>query len=293
MHGSLCLHRGALYVGRHEKTARVRVYDLDGHERSGGFSFRDPRSGRSQVSGLAVDDDRQIWVADTPCSRVRAFSLFGAEVGGLGLPLDEPLVDPPEPCARGRARSPIDVAVAGDRDEGRLVVACAGEQRHAVQIFDLSGAFLRSLRPAGKAEGRFSRVRGVALLGRFLYVAESGRRRVQVFRDGDFHFAFMPTGSRGARLEPVAIAPLDDGRMVIACGGARGALLLVDGAGHTLRVLAGPGEGEGHVFHANDVTAELGASDADGRVAVMDRDGERVQVFTLAGRCHGAFAERA
>ena len=109
MHGSLCLHRGALYVGRHEKTARVRVYDLDGHERSEGFTFRDPRAGRSVVAGLAVDDDRQVWIADTPCSRVRRFTLFGREVGGLGLGLDAPLPDPPEPCAKGVVRAPVDV----------------------------------------------------------------------------------------------------------------------------------------------------------------------------------------
>jgi len=293
MHGSLCLHRGALYVGRHEKTARVRVYDLDGHERSEGFKFKDPRAGRSVVAGLAVDDDRQIWIADTPCSRVRTFTLFGRAGGGLGLGIDEPLPDPPEPCAKGVVRAPVDVAVEGDVDAGRLVVACGGERRYAVQLFDLSGAFLGSLRPGGNPVGLFSRVRGVAASGRFVYVAESGKGRVQVFRDGDFHFAFDVPGHRGARLEPTAVAPLQDGRMVVACTGRESAVLFLDGAGRLIRVLATSGEGPGSVDHPSDVVAEEASSERASRVAVIDRDAERVQVFTLTGRCYGTFAERA
>ena len=293
MQGSLALHRGSLYVGRQDKTARVSIYDLDGHERAPGFSFRDPRAGRSVAAGLAVDDDRQVWVADTPSSRVRTFTLFGREVGGIGLALDDAPEDPPWTDAPAVIRAPVDIAVEGDTDQGRLAIACAGERRHAVQLFDVSGGLVRSLRPGGDPHGRFRGVRGVALRRRFLYVAEAGGRSVQVFRDAAFHFAFSVPCRGGGRFEPVAVAPLDDGRMVVACGGHPSALLLVDGSGQLRRVLAEEGEEPGAVSQPGDVVVEPGADERTGRVAVIDRDGERVQVFTLTGRAYGSFVERA
>ena len=84
MHGSLALARGLLLVGEQAKTARVRAFDLGGRELELGSSFRDPLAGRSAVGGLAVDEDSTILVADTPADRVRRFSFFGREVGGIG-----------------------------------------------------------------------------------------------------------------------------------------------------------------------------------------------------------------
>ena len=293
MHGSLALHRSLLFVGSEEKTARVRVFDLDGHECVDGFAFRDPRAGRSEAAGIAVDEDRRIWVADPPASRVRRFSIFGREEGGIGLGLEEELETPPWRDARGVVRGPVDVAVSGNGEEGQIVVACAGERRHAVQCFDVALGYTHSPRPCGDPLGRFRGVRGVALRGRFLYVAEAGGARVQVFRDGAFHFAFSIPVRGGGRFEPVALAPLSDGRLVVACSGSVSALLLVDGTGRLLSTLAAQGEGEGEVSVPGDVVVEEEARDAASRVAVVDRDGARVQVFTLEGRCYGAFGEPA
>jgi len=300
MVGSLALRSSLLYVGREEKTARVRVYDLDGHVVSGGFSFRDARLGRSVAAGIAVDEDRRLWVADTPASRVRRFTLFGREDGGLGLDLDAPLAEGDaatlsvgNPDGPGLVRLPVAVAVEGNGEEGRLAVGCDGERRHAVQLWDVERGYVLSPRPCGDPHGRYRGVRGVALLGRFLYVAEAQAGRLQVFRDGSFHFAFSVPAGGDARFEPVGVAPLSDGRMVVATTGRTDALLLVDSAGRLLRVLAESGDEEGRVRHPGDVVVEERASDAATRIAVIDQDAERVQVFTLEGRCYGAFRERA
>ncbi len=292
MTGSLALHRGSLYVGSEEKTARVRVFDLDGRERNPGFSFRDARAGRSAAAGVAVDDDRRVWVADTPCSRVRCFSIFGKEETGLGLALDAPLATPPFDDARGRITVPVDVVVRGDSEEATIVVASGGERRHAVQVFDLARGYVYSPAPDGRPHGTFRGVRGIALSGRFLYVADATGGRVHVYRDGGFHFSFTLRTAGGAPFEPVAVAPFEDGRMVIACAGAASALLLVDPSGVLERVLAEDGEHDGGVAHPGDVVCE-GAGGAGARVAVIDRDAERVQIFTREGRCYGAFAARA
>ena len=49
------------------------------------------------------------------------------------------------------------------------------------------------------------------------------------------------------------------------------------------------GEEEGGFANPSDIAVEPGATDRDTRVAVVDRDGDRVQVLTLEGRCYGTF----
>jgi hypothetical protein len=58
-------------------------------------------------------------------------------------------------------------------------------------------------------------------------------------------------------------------------------------------VLAGHGREEGAVFEPNDVAVDPHAAEPDARVAVIDRDGDRVQLFSLEGRCFGVFEELA
>jgi len=290
---SLALKNGVLYVGRHYRTAHVRAYDLDGRELWGGFSFRDSRLARSEVAGLTVDDDRNVWIADTPVSRVRRFSVFGREIGGIGLPLDRPIEagrsGGSDTDRAGIVREPMDVVARGDADGLRLVVAMGGERRHAVQVFDEAGRLVRSLRPMGRPDGRFQGVCRVAASGSRIYVIEAARRRIQVFREGEFHFSFGLDGDA----EPRAVAPLEDGRLLLASDGPDGGLMLLSASGTVLRVLAAPGRDEGCVEHVGDAVVQPGGADARRRVVVIDRDGDRVQVFTLAGRCYGSFEARA
>jgi len=121
-------------------------------------------------------------------------------------------------------------------------------------------------------------------------VCERGGGRVQVFRDDEFHFAFQLPPAGGAKFEPVAAALLRDGRAVIATSGEASSLLLVDRSGRLLRVIAEAGSESGCLVHPADVVVAEEQEDHDTRVLVIDQDGDRVQVFTLEGRCFGAFA---
>ena len=282
MQGSLALHKGSLFVGQYEKTAHVTVHDLDGHRLPGGFSFRDEAAGRSSVSGISVDEDRRIWIADAPAGVVRTFTLFGAEVGAMG-----------ESSSRERPGSlgtPVDVCAEGDADEGHLLIASGGERRYGLNLFDGAGGVSRTLRSLGEPEARYGGLAGVSLRERFAYAAEVLAQRVQVFRDGEFHFAFSVPSRQGA-FEPTAVAPLADRRMVLAVRGQASAVLLVDSAGRLLACLAEAGIGEGRVANPSDVVVQEGVDDRATRVFVIDRDGVRVQVFNLEGRCYGSFLE--
>lgn len=283
MHGCLALSNGVLYVGRHEQTAHVRPYDLDGRALGPGFSFRGPAGEACTLVGVAVDDDHHVWVADGGSPQIRAFSLFGREVAAFGGSTN-PFHD-----GRGDLGSPAGIALQPVGEETAIVVGSSGRRRHAVQRFGRDGRWLDSLRPGGDPLGRFTGVASVAARGDLTFVCEAGARRVQVFRDGEFHFQFSVSGA--GVFEPRALAALEDGRLVVATAGASSSLLLLDAAGRLQRVLAEPGEGVGQVLEPGGVAVEEGASEGRTRLAVIDRDAERVQVFTLEGRCFGALDE--
>jgi hypothetical protein len=283
MQGSLALFEGVLYVGSEARTAEVRAFDLDGRELARVVRFSGEDGGAAAASGIAVDHDHRLWVADAVGERLLAFSLFGKRLAD---------VDETALAARGRSGelgAPIAVVTAGTDDEQRLWVASKGLRRHAVRALPLGSGKPSSLRPGGDHDALFHGVRGLAQGGDFLYVCESGAGRVQVFRHERFHFAFDAADSRCRPLLPVAAAPLGDGRVLVVHGEEDGALLLFDSAGRLRRVLAEGGADEGQLRAPNDVVVELGRDDRHARVAVIDRDGTRIQVFNLEGRCYGSF----
>ncbi|HJP01513.1 MAG TPA: hypothetical protein QF764_07080 [Planctomycetota bacterium] len=281
MQGSLCLNDGVLYVGNEERTAHVRTFDLDGRELEVGFHFRAPDGGRAAVSGLAVDDDHRLWIADAGANVLRGFTLFGVEVATVGGSAGHD--------RRGELGAPVDVVSVGSDDGQELLVASGGLRRNAVQLLHLGSGRTRPLHSCGRPDERFRRVRRLARLGPWTWVCETGAGRVQVFRDGEFHFHFSLPVAGGARFEPRALAPLADGRLVLAVGGAHSALLLLDASGRLLARLCGGGAEDGAVLEPNDLALEAGRCDERARVIVIDSDGERVQVFTLGGQCYGSF----
>lgn len=281
MRGSLSLKDGVLYVGSEEKTAHVALYDLDGRRLEPGFSFRGPGGVAAAVDGLAVDADHRVWIADGVGGRLVAFSIFGGELAKVEGARQG------DHDGLGYLGSPVDVVSVGSDLDQELFVASGGRRRHAVQVLPLGEGRTRSLRPLGRPDGRWQGVRGIAVADRTIWVCEGLAGRVQVLRDEEFHFAFAVPVAGAGRFEPNAVHPLPDGRLLLAHGGAASAVLLLDRGGRLLRVLAESGTAEGRVFEPGDLAVLPGADDRHTRLAVIDRDGLRVQVFNLAGDCHG------
>jgi len=279
--GSLSLKDGVLYVGSEEKTAHVALYDLDGRRLEPGFSFRGPGGGAASVDGLAVDTDHRVWIADGVGGRLVAFSIFGGELARVEAARQG------DHDGLGYLGTPVDVLSVGSDLDQELVVASGGRRRHAVQVLPLGEGRTRSLRPLGRPDGRWQGVRGIACADATLWVCEGIAGRVQVFRDEEFQFAFTVPVAGASRFEPSAIHPLPGGRLLLAHGGPASALLLLDGGGRLLRVLAEGGTAEGRVFEPGDLAVLPGADDRHTRLAVIDRDGLRVQVMNLVGDCLG------
>lgn len=282
MSGALALRAGVVWVARERRAGHVRAYDLDGRPVSGELVVPPLEATRTHITGLAVDADRRLLVADRAAGSVRIYSAFGVEqpqgFAGSGVHVD----------AHGHLGVPVDVAVDGVESDTRVLIASDGERRHALHVCDRSGAWRDSLRPLGEPMGVFHYLRKVGLRGRLAVALESGKQRVQVFRDGEFHFAFQVPAARGRPQQPVAVEPLLDGRfLVLMRGEHHSSLVLIDRGGTLQRLLSNESEMEAAV----DLVVEEAAHERASRIAVLDRDGDRVQVWTLQGTCLGEFVD--
>ena len=282
-HGSLSLRGGVLWVARHVRRAHVQPFDLDGRALGPGFSFAGAGDAALALGGIEVDSDRQVWTVDGRAGAVRAFSVFGRESARFaGAPSEHD-------DSRGVLTGASDLALHESDEALELLVARGGVRRHALALLRSDGRLVDSLRPLGDPLERFGDIARVVQHGSWTYVCERAARRVQVFRDFEFHFSFRIEPGAGERPEPVALAALPDGRLLIALAGSRSALVLTDGVGRVRATLAAMGDGHGELRHVGDIAVEAGADERGSRVAVIDRDAERLQVFDLAGRALGEF----
>jgi hypothetical protein len=296
MHASLALRDGVLYVAGSGPHGRLALFDLDGRPLPGGFPLSDGARVGAGITGLAVDRDRRLWLADPQAGAVRARTLFGVEILRLGpderrrseLSAVELHAD-----RAGVLGDPVAVACEGSSDGLALLVGSRSPRRHGLQLFDGAGQLLRSLRPRGASQGRFEGLAGVALAGRFALACEPRRGAVQLFRDLEFHGELRLAPALGAGLEPRAAQRLEDGRLVVAYCGRRSGVALFDRDLEFDRSLAEHGGREGQVHEPSALVIEPGRTEAETRVVVADADGDRVQVLTLDGRAYGAIDLRA
>jgi sugar lactone lactonase YvrE len=126
-----------------------------------------------EPSGIAVDKNGVVLVADTGYGRIQIFDRDGALVRILGTP------------GRGPGEFRVPKAVATDAD-GTVYVADTGNQR--IQVLTRAGAFVRMWGSEGSHPGQFRSPFGVAVSRNGLvFVTDAYNYRVQVFtREGQF-----------------------------------------------------------------------------------------------------------
>jgi DNA-binding beta-propeller fold protein YncE len=153
--------------------------------------FRSPQ-------GIALDRDRNIYVADTGNHRIQVFDVTGKFLGEWGS----------QGTAEGRFTQPSGIAIHGES----LFVTDSGN--HRVQKFDLKGTFIAGWDGAGGDDGRFSNPQSIAVDPQgTVYVVDTGNHRIQMFDvRGGYLGCFGKKGSQGGDLlSPKGIATDDDG----------------------------------------------------------------------------------
>lgn len=251
----------------------VFLFDLEAGERVSTWTMpADPvaaaggaASPWSDAAGVAIDEHFHLYVADPHNHVVRHFSAFGRHLGDLGRPPEgdgDALRDRP-----GTLHRPHGVALCGDE-----VLVAQGDvpRRRGVQRFARGGAVLRPLASGGDPDAKFAAPQAVACDANEILVADTGNGRIQRFRrDGSF-VAAVSCGRAGEFARPFALAPLAGGAMLGLDRGDRRDAFVIDRAG-----VRRPADGV--VAACSDPVAL--ATDAQRRVYVLDRHGERVVRF--------------
>lgn len=169
------------------------------------------RIGRSQKGrlinplGVAIDDEANIYVADSGAKQIVVYNATGHFLRRIGGP--------------GDLSRPSDVAVT--LDGGRIYVVDSGgitSDRHQVVMYDREGELLGNFGVRGQGEGEFNLPVSLAVAPNGqVYVLDSGNFRVQVFdADGGYVRAFGQLGRGfGDFARPRGIAIDADGNVYV------------------------------------------------------------------------------
>ncbi len=232
-----------------DMTARIQVFDLEGNYLRG---WQTPAHDVGRPTGLSVDRDGNILVADTHYHRLLIYSPTGEllrQIGGIhGLGPGEFgfLTD-----AVQDSKGNYYISEYGELDrihkysrDGRLIQEWGGHGRapgeflrpqslaideqdhlwvadscnHRIQVFDADGKLLRTWGEAGSEAGQLYYPYGIVLDGEgHLYVVEYGNHRVQKFTlDGESLGCWGESGREPGQLfNPWGIAQSSDGRLFV------------------------------------------------------------------------------
>jgi DNA-binding beta-propeller fold protein YncE len=240
-------------------TPRMQLYDLDGHHL--GVTFRPPDFRNGRPSGLDIDRDGNLIVADSHYHCVRIYDYQGNELKKLGGEAGD------RPGQFGYVSDCVQDA------DGFYYISEFGQNQRITKL-DPNGGFVACWGEQGTGPLQFNRVRALALgPDGHLYAADACNHRIQVLtRDGQFVRQFgEPGGGLGQMQYPYDLAFGPGGELYVAeYGNHRVQKWTADGK--PLATWGKPGRKDGEL--ANPWAL---AVDKLGRVHVVDTENHRVQ----------------
>jgi DNA-binding beta-propeller fold protein YncE len=240
-------------------TARVQMYDLDGHHL--GLTFQTPDFRNGRPSGLSIDRDGNLLVADSHYHCVRVYDHAGTLLKTLGGEGGD------KPGQFGYLSDCVQDA------DGYYYISEFGQNQRITKLAP-DGKFVACWGEQGVGPLQFNRVRALAIgPDGLLYAADACNHRVQVLtRDGRFVRQFgEPGGQLGQLQYPYDLAFGPKGELYIAEYGNH-RVQKWTAEGRALGTWGLPGRRPGEL--ANPWALDL---DPFGRVHIVDTENHRVQ----------------
>ena len=225
-------------------------------------SFGTRGSGHGQFyypSGVAVDGEDNILVADCQNHRIQKFTSKGQFLTSVGTKGSGPL----------QFHSPIDIAL--NASINKLYVL--NEESHHVQVLNSDLTFSSIFGKEGSGKGQFSSPRGIAYdsTGK-VYVADTHNHRIQVFTaEGKFLRMF---GRRGQGNDYPSGIAIDTSDLVYVSDSNNCRISVFTTEGQSVLSFGENGKGRGEFDWPSGL-----AVDDSGVVYVCDKNNSRVQVF--------------
>lgn len=250
-----------------DMTGRIQVFTSDGQYLRG---WRTPTIRNGKPSGLSIDHDGNVLVADTHYFRVLVYTKQGKRledrtIGGV--------------CGHGPGEFNF-VTDAVEDSKGNIFVSEYGEHDR-VQMFSASGEFICQWGVSGSDKMQFLRPNNLAIDDRDrIWVADSCNHRIQVFeiRDKQAELVTMwgEEGTDAGQMRyPYDLVFDADGNLLVAeFGNHRIQKFSPDGKSLGMWGTAGRNEGELQQPWAV-------VTDRRGRIHVLDTYNHRVQRFRL------------
>jgi DNA-binding beta-propeller fold protein YncE len=240
-------------------TARIQVFDSDGHFVGPCWTTPDYRNGRP--SGLSIDRDGNLLVSDSHYHCLRIYRSDGTEIRKIG-------------GAAGTAPGQLGYVSDAVQDaDGYFYVAEFGENQRITKL-DSQGHFLCCWGSPGKELGQFERARALTIgPDGNLYVADACNHRIQVFtRTGELVACWGVEGTQPGELAyPYDLAFNSRGELyVVEYGNHRVQKFTKDG--RSLGCWGGPGGSPGYLHSPWALVI-----DKKDRVHVIDSENHRVQ----------------
>ncbi len=240
-------------------TARIQVYDLDGQHLGTTFTTPDFRNGRP--SGLSIDRDGHLLVADSHYHCVRVYNHDGVELKKIG-------------GEAGKAPGQFGYISDCVQDAAGFYYVSEFGQNDRITKLDPDGKFVACFGESGQGPKQFARIRSLAFGPEgHLYCVDSCNHRIQVLTtDGEFVREFGAPGQAPGEFHlPYDLAFDGAGELyVVERGNHRVQKLTKEGA--PLATWGTPGREPGQLADPWAV-----AVDRHGRVHVVDTENHRVQ----------------
>jgi DNA-binding beta-propeller fold protein YncE len=243
-------------------TARIQVFDTQGNFVRG---WKTPESKNGRPTGLSIDRDGRLMVADTHYNRVLIYSPEGELVRTLG-------------GKKGYGPGEFDlVADAVQDSEGNYYISEYGENDR-IQKLSPDGRFICQWGGHGSEPGQFARPQCLAVdESDRIWVADECNHRIQVFdRDGKLLQVLGSEGSGPGEFRYPSGLVLGPEQTVYVAERGNDRVQKLTREGRSLGWWGTHGRGPGQLF---DPWALV--RDRRGRIHVLDTNNHRVQIVSM------------